>query len=57
MKQKESYFEEKHLIQVIHNQSIDYITPPAVDHKYILQRAHSFVHFGAEATVEAIHNG
>lgn len=56
IKQKEPYFEEKHFIQVIQNQTTDYITPPANQHKSILQRVHSFGHFGAEAIVKTVHN-
>ncbi|SAM04409.1 hypothetical protein [Absidia glauca] len=39
----------------IQSMKVDYITPPAQEHKSILQRIHAFGHFGAEAIIKTAH--
>jgi hypothetical protein len=48
--------EEKKHIQAIQSMDMNYITPPAKEHRSILQRLHELGHFGAEAIVKAAHN-
>ncbi|SAL96045.1 hypothetical protein, partial, partial [Absidia glauca] len=43
-------------VHAIQSMKTDYFTPPDADRKSILQRIHSFGHFGAEAIVKAAHN-
>ncbi|SAL94830.1 hypothetical protein, partial, partial [Absidia glauca] len=42
-------------IRAIQSMKVDYFTPPAQEHKSILQRIHSFGHFGAEAIIKSVH--
>jgi hypothetical protein len=48
--------EEKIHLQAIQSMDMNYMTPPAEEHRSILQRLHELGHFGAEAIVKAAHN-
>jgi transposase InsO family protein len=48
--------DETHIyIRSVQSMSEDYFTPPAEEHKSILQRLHNFGHFGAQAIIQAAH--
>jgi hypothetical protein len=48
--------EEDIHLRAIQSMDMNYIIPPANEHRSILHRLHEFGHFGAEAIVKAAHN-
>ncbi|SAL96249.1 hypothetical protein, partial, partial [Absidia glauca] len=51
------HFTTKHIIQMIHTrQPQERITPPERDRHELLNKAHLFGHFGAEAIIKSLHN-